>query len=174
MSFPIKMTLGEQSWDFTGDDAKGLSEVSGKVKRDAEEMEAGGAEGETIVLPMDGMKFDASVVDAAVACMKASAWVMTVPKVVTSNDLSKLSLGAPSVELLQKYSATELHGLFSFAEYLECNVLRTMCLVKLAAIAFVDPSVETGHTDAQTRCNLGGMGYDMNVEKQTLAAYPTI
>jgi hypothetical protein len=174
MAFPVKMTLGSESWDFTGEDAKGLCSVSGMVRRNAEEMETAGAEGETIEVPMEGMKFDAQLVTAAIACLKASNWEITLPNVVASNDLTKLGLGAPSVELLNKYSATELHGLFAFAEYLECQSLRTLCLVKLASIAFMDPSSANGNEEVLARCNLAGTPYDMSVEKKILETYTAL
>jgi hypothetical protein len=174
MAFPVKMTLGDETWEFAGEDAKKFIAASGMLRRTAEELEAGGAEGDVIELVLDERKFDASHVDDAVTCLKDSAWTLDCPKLVGSNNLANLGLGAPSVVLLTKYTASELFGVFAFAEYLECSDLRHVCLVKLASVAYIDNTVQTATADAIVRCKLAGKTYDMTIEKAIHACYEAI
>jgi hypothetical protein len=174
MAFPVKMTLGGKTWEFAGEDAKKFIAASGNLRRTAEELEAGGAEGDVIELVLDDRKFDASHVDDAVTCLRDSAFTLDCPKLVGSNNLANLGLGGPSVVLLTKYSPTELFGVFAFAEYLECPDLRHVCLVKLASVAYIDNTAEFGTADAMVRCNLAGKTYDMAIEKTILASYEAI
>jgi hypothetical protein len=174
MAFPVKMTFGDKTWEFAGEDAKKFIAASGMLRRTAEELEAGGAEGDVIELVLDGRKFEASHVDDAVTCLRDSSWTLNCPKLVGSNNLANLGLGAPSVALLTKYSPTDLFGVFAFAEYLEHPELRHVCLVKLASIAYIDTTAEFGTAEAITRCNLAGKTYDMNIEKTIIASYEAI
>jgi hypothetical protein len=174
MAFPVKMTFGDKTWEFAGEDAVKFIAASGMLRRNAEELEAGGVENTPIELALDGKKFQASHVDDAMTCLKDSSWTLVQPKLVATNNLADLGLGAPSVVLLTKYSATDLFGVFAFAEYLECPALRSLCLVKLASVAYIDSSADTGTADAMVRCNLAGKTYDMAIEKEIAASYKTL
>ena len=169
--YPVKVTLGDRTWDFTGDDAKGLAACSEFVRGMAEDAEANGNDAsEAIPITIEG-GFDAAHLEDAFTYLRDSNWQPMPPARVAGGTVAELGLDVPSKALLDRYTHDTIFEVFMVADYFRMDALRKLCLMRVAVEVFLDASKPDALKTVMARCGCD-QSYSMQIEANLKVEYP--
>merc|ERR1711935_78496 len=169
--YPVKITTSDQSWYFSGEDAKGLSANSGLIRGFQEEYEQMQNDpSELIEIEITGQQFESSHVSDAFKYLQDSNWQPEAPKKVTSNKLEDLGLSDAGLALLQKYDHESIFGVFSVGEYLKIDFVKRIARVRVAMEVWMDPTDPNALSQVRQKVGLE-QDYDAEIENQLKQDY---